>query len=74
MTRPLNPFDDEQGTYLVLANDHGQHSLWPAGIDVPAGWAVVHGADSRAACLAYVDEHWTGLRPAPAGRSGGGPS
>ncbi len=24
-----NPFEDENGTYLVLINDEGQHSLWP---------------------------------------------
>ena len=72
MTTPLSPFDDEQGTYIVLANDRGQHSLWPAGIDIPAGWAPVHASDSRTACLAYVDQHWTELRPA--GQSGGRPS
>lgn len=30
-----NPFEDENGTYLVLVNDEGQHSLWPAFADVP---------------------------------------
>ncbi|SED19230.1 MbtH-like protein [Streptomyces melanosporofaciens] len=25
-----NPFEDPEGTYLVLVNDEGQHSLWPA--------------------------------------------
>ncbi|MEU6681012.1 MbtH family protein [Streptomyces sp. NPDC046853] len=59
-----NPFDDAEGTYLVLANAEHQHSLWPAFIDVPAGWSAVFGADTRTACLAYVEEHWTDLRPA----------
>ncbi|MFC8063950.1 MbtH family protein [Streptomyces sp. NPDC057293] len=58
-----NPFDDESGVYLVLVNDEGQHSLWPSFVEVPAGWTVVHGEDSRAACLAYVEKHWTDLRP-----------
>ncbi|MFD4260458.1 MbtH family protein [Streptomyces sp. NPDC058534] len=58
-----NPFDDESGVYLVLVNDEGQHSLWPSFVDVPAGWTVVHGEDTRAACLAYVEKHWTDLRP-----------
>jgi MbtH protein len=58
-----NPFEDENGTYRVLVNDEGQHSLWPSFADVPAGWQVVHGEDSRAACLDYVEKHWTDMRP-----------
>lgn len=59
----MNPFDDPDGTFLVLVNDEGQHSLWPAFAEVPAGWTVVHDRDTRDACLAYVNEHWTDLRP-----------
>ncbi|GGV68735.1 protein mbtH [Streptomyces longisporoflavus] len=59
-----NPFDDAEGSYLVLANAEHQHSLWPAFIDVPAGWSAVFGAGPRTACLDYVEEHWTDLRPA----------
>jgi uncharacterized protein YbdZ (MbtH family) len=59
-----NPFEDEDGTYLVLVNDEEQHSLWPADIDVPAGWRVTLPAGSRAECLAYIEAHWTDLRPA----------
>ncbi|MBQ0826426.1 MbtH family protein [Streptomyces tagetis] len=58
-----NPFEDEDGVYLVLANDEDQHSLWPAFADVPTGWTVVHGEDTRAACLEYVEKNWTDLRP-----------
>ena len=42
-----NPFEDPEGRYLVLVNDEGQHSLWPSFAEVPAGWTVVFGADSR---------------------------
>ena len=58
-----NPFEDENATYHVLVNDEGQHSLWPSFKEVPAGWTVVHQSDSRAACLAYINEHWTDMRP-----------
>jgi MbtH protein len=58
-----NPFEDEDGTYYVLINDEEQHSLWPAFADIPAGWRVIFGEDTRAACIAYVEEHWTDLRP-----------
>jgi MbtH protein len=61
--RVVNPFDDEDGTFLVLANDEGQHCIWPTFADVPAGWTVVHDKDSRAACLAYIEENWTDMRP-----------
>ncbi|MGW1391282.1 MbtH family protein [Streptomyces nigra] len=59
----INPFDDDEGRFLVLVNDEGQHSLWPSFAEVPGGWTVVFGEDSRQACLDYVDAHWTDLRP-----------
>ncbi len=59
-----NPFEDDNGTYLVLVNDENQHSLWPADMDVPAGWTVALAAAGRADCLAYVEANWTDLRPA----------
>jgi len=59
-----NPFDDPDGTFLVLVNDENQHSLWPAFAEVPAGWTVALRDASREAALAYVEEHWTDMRPA----------
>ncbi|MFJ4767915.1 MbtH family protein [Streptomyces uncialis] len=59
-----NPFEDPEGRFLVLVNDENQHSLWPSFAEVPAGWRTVLGEDTREACLAYVEEHWTDLRPA----------
>jgi MbtH protein len=59
-----NPFEDDTASYLVLVNDENQHSLWPADIDVPDGWRTVLGGTSRQECLAYVEEHWTDMRPA----------
>lgn len=58
-----NPFDDADGRFLVLRNDEGQYSLWPAFADVPAGWRSVYGEADRPSCLAYVEEHWTDMRP-----------
>ncbi|MFH8749635.1 MbtH family protein [Streptomyces rimosus] len=59
-----NPFENPDADYLVLVNDEKQHSLWPAFIEVPDGWTVAKTADTRDACLAYVEEHWTDMRPA----------
>ncbi|TWJ15374.1 MbtH protein [Stackebrandtia albiflava] len=58
-----NPFDDTARPFLVLVNDEGQHSLWPEDIEVPAGWRVSHRGD-RGECLAFVERHWTDMRPA----------
>jgi len=58
-----NPFEDPDGTYLVLVNDENQHSLWPSFVDVPAGWRTVHGPEDRQSCLDYVEQHWTDMRP-----------
>ncbi|QWF84500.1 MbtH family protein [Amycolatopsis sp. CA-230715] len=58
-----NPFDDPEGTFLVLVNDEGQHSLWPSFAEVPAGWRTVYGPDDREPCLEYVNENWTDMRP-----------
>jgi amino acid adenylation domain-containing protein len=65
-----NPFDDVAARYLVLRNDNGNQSLWPAFADVPAGWTVCHPEDTRAACLGYLDNSWSGLGPATAGAAG----
>jgi MbtH protein len=58
-----NPFDDESGTFIVLINDEGQHSLWPTFIGVPAGWSPVHEPASRQVCLDYINQTWTDMRP-----------
>jgi MbtH protein len=58
-----NPFDDADGTFLVLVNDEGQHSLWPDFVAVPAGWNKTFGPAARQACLDYVDANWTDMRP-----------
>jgi MbtH protein len=58
-----NPFEDPDGSYRALVNDEGQYSLWPAFAEVPAGWTVAHDTDTREACLAYIEEHWTDMRP-----------
>lgn len=59
----INPFDDDNGSFFVLVNDEEQHSLWPSFVDVPAGWRVVYGGAARQACLEYIDQNWTDIRP-----------
>lgn len=58
-----NPFEDEDAEYFVLINDEGQHSLWPVFADVPDGWEVIFGKDSRQECLDFIEKNWTDMRP-----------
>ena len=58
-----NPFDDEDGTFVVLVNDEEQHSLWPSFADVPTGWRVAYGDAARDECLDYVEQNWPDIRP-----------
>ncbi|SES38453.1 MbtH protein [Lentzea albida] len=41
--------------FLVLVSPSGQYSIWPAVLQVPAGWLVVHGVASRQSCADHVD-------------------
>ncbi|MFI6849617.1 MbtH family protein [Kitasatospora sp. NBC_00085] len=58
-----NPFEDDNASYYVLVNEENQHSLWPGFAEVPAGWTVVHGQESRESCLDYINTNWTDMRP-----------
>jgi MbtH protein len=58
-----NPFENETGEYLVLLNHEGQHSLWPAFREVPAGWTAVGPHGKRQDCLHWIEASWTNMRP-----------
>ena len=58
-----NPFDDENGEFIVLVNDEGQYSLWPTFRDVPDGWSAVGPRGARALCLEYIESNWRDMRP-----------
>ena len=58
--------EDETGAgwdWCVLVNDEGAHALWPAPNPIPAGWHEVGLTGPKAACIAYVELHWTDMRP-----------
>lgn len=58
-----NPFEDENGEYLVLVNEEGQHSLWPTFREIPAGWVAVGPRGKRKECLDWIEDNWTDMRP-----------
>lgn len=49
--------------FKVLINDEEQHSLWPSSQPAPAGWRQVGPVGPKDACLAYIEAHWTDMRP-----------
>jgi MbtH protein len=58
-----NPFENENGEYIVLVNEEGQYSLWPDFLEVPLGWKTIGPRGQRRACLTWIDENWTDMRP-----------
>jgi uncharacterized protein YbdZ (MbtH family) len=56
---------DEQDTqpYAVVVNAEEQYSIWPEGREVPRGWRLAGKTGLKSACLAYIGEVWTDMRP-----------
>jgi MbtH protein len=50
--------------YVVVSNDEGQYSIWPDGKVIPAGWIASTMCASKAACLHFISQTWTDMRPA----------
>ena len=58
-----NPFEDDNGRYVVLVNNESQYSLWPSFRPAPAGWTIVLPECSRQECVAWIESNWVDLRP-----------
>jgi MbtH protein len=56
-------FDNEDALFEVVVNDEEQYSIWPGDREVPNGWRKSGKRDKKAACLAYITEVWTDMRP-----------
>jgi len=50
-------------TYKVVINREEQYSIWPADRSIPRGWKDLGRQGDRSACLAYIEEVWTDMRP-----------
>lgn len=55
--------DEDTRTYRVVVNHEEQYSLWLEYKDIPNGWRDAGFIGSREACMAWVDEVWTDMRP-----------
>lgn len=49
--------------YKVVVNHEEQYSIWPEDRENPLGWNDAGFSGPKAACLAYIEEVWTDMRP-----------
>jgi len=54
---------EDTRTYKVVVNHEEQYSIWFADRELPAGWREAGKMGSKAACLEYIKEVWTDMRP-----------
>ena len=54
---------EESQFYKVVVNHEEQYSLWPVDRQNPLGWKDAGFDGPKAACLAYIEEVWTDMRP-----------
>src|SRR5262245_32963761 len=55
--------DSDGTTHQVVINDEEQYSVWPLGRELPAGWRAAGTTGPKDACLAWIDDNWTDMRP-----------
>lgn len=57
------PDRDDSPLYDVVINDEEQYSLWRADEQPPNGWRRQGTRGSKEACLAFIKEAWSDMRP-----------
>jgi len=62
--------EEDRTTYEVVVNHEEQYSIWPDFKDIPDGWQAVGKSGNKEACLAYIKEAWTDMRPLSLRRQG----
>lgn len=57
--------DEQEDTtiYKVVVNHEEQYSIWPVDRENPPGWREAGKSGSKAACLAYIQDVWSDMRP-----------
>jgi MbtH protein len=53
----------DNAVFDVVVNDEEQYSIWRDGLPLPLGWKSVGFQGFKDECLAYIDAHWTDMRP-----------
>ena len=60
---PPTEEEEDTRTYTVVVNHEEQYSIWFADRDLPNGWRAVGKTGPKSACLEYIGEVWTDMRP-----------
>lgn len=55
---------DSETTYQVVLNLEEQYSIWQEGSALPPGWRTAGFSGPKEACLTFIEETWTDMRPA----------
>lgn len=55
--------DEDDTLYRVVVNYEEQYSIWPVERDLPTGWRDAGKEGRKDQCLAFINEHWTDMRP-----------
>jgi uncharacterized protein YbdZ (MbtH family) len=58
-----NNFSMDGDAFKVLVNDEGQHSIWPTGQPIPAGWRQVGPVGAKQDCLDWIKTNWSDIAP-----------
>jgi MbtH protein len=62
-TDMTNSDQNDKNTYNVVVNDEEQYSIWPADREILLGWKTAGKSGTKEACLAYINDVWTDMRP-----------
>lgn len=54
---------EDTTVYKVVVNQEEQYSIWPADRENPLGWNDAGFSGPKQACLEYIKEVWTDMRP-----------
>jgi MbtH protein len=55
--------NDNEPIFQVVISDEGRYSIWPDYKEIPWGWRAVDMSGPKQACLEYIEEVWTDMRP-----------
>ncbi|MFI6439724.1 MbtH family protein [Streptomyces sp. NPDC050759] len=62
---------DAFAAFAVVVNAEEQHSIWPVGRDVPAGWTETGFTGDKQECLDHIREIWPDITPLSVRRARG---
>jgi MbtH protein len=59
----MDETSDQDIVYRVVISDEERYSIWPEYKEIPWGWRADAKSGSKQACLDYIKEVWTDMRP-----------